>query len=41
MLVEFLLMDYEELETKIQHTLKVSPQSYKSNVMESLALLWD
>jgi hypothetical protein len=40
-LVEFLLMDYEELETKIQHTLKVSPQSYKSNVMESLALLWD
>jgi hypothetical protein len=41
MLVEFLLMDYGELETKIQHTLKVSPQSYKSNVMESLALLWD
>jgi len=37
-LVEFLLMDYKELEQKIEHT---SVQRYKSNIMESLALLWD
>jgi len=37
-LVEFLLMDYEELVKIIDHT---TTQRYKSNIMESLALLWD
>jgi len=37
-LVEFLLMDYDQLAEIIDHD---TPQSYKSNIMESLALLWD
>jgi len=37
-LVEFLLMDYDQLAKIIDHD---TPQSYKSNIMESLSLLWD